>query len=539
MRKLLITLCVITLTACAAFSPAAPAPAGTSNPTPTSNLPPSASPTSGARYLVLISLDACRPEYLDLAPLPNLKSLMDSGVAYTDAWVGALVSNTPPGHTEMSTGTLPNHNGILSFSWTDSDTGQRIDPTTLEAINNGEMARIVQQSGVPTIAGLVKAQTPEARVVAVSSQKFYAAQGLGMGPTDYIVYSTRPAKAQSKGKQTPTPEAERGVEGSEQALSAAALKGREPPAGVLNDPRLHVEVKNPGDENTFAINAALVLFEKYKPRALLINLPATDEYGHQTGGIIAPDTMRQVMLTTDEGIGKLIAAYKAAGIFDQTLWVITADHGMIPNTHEIDPQALRKVARDAGNKKGNVQVPYGHLGNPSNAMTLAEAVAKSGIPGIVGTYAKVKVSGHYEYQPAPTTKAALSPALNDAYLYLLDSFVGSTSPDLVTMTAENTLVGNEKKPGKHGSHGEVTWGDQHIPLILSGPGIRRGATSSAPARLVDILPTIARVMGWPTTGMDGIVLADALANPQAADVSAQKANTEKVAPLRDALKASK
>ncbi len=490
---------------------------------------------AAAPYLVLISLDACRPEYLALASLPHLQELMNSGVTYTDAWVGALVSNTPPGHTEMATGSFPNHNGILSFTWKNSETGETTDPTTLNAINQGEMDGIVAASGVPTLAGLVKAQSPDATVVAISSHKFYAAQGLGIGPSDYIIYAKNAPKQKStKGKPTPTPE--RGYEPPAGSLIPAAIVGHEPPADVMNDRRLNVVAANPGDDNNFAINAALVLFEKYRPRALLVNLPATDEQGHKTGGIIAPDIMRQVMVTTDAGIGKLMDAYKAAGIFEQTLWIVTADHGMTPNTYEIDPQTIRNIAKQAGVPGGGLQA---YLRNPAQAPKLAEAIAKTGVDGIVGAYAKVKVGDHYEYQSAPATKATLAPALNDAYLYLLSTYVGATSHDLVLTTKENYASKGQYPPNTHGGHGEINWADQHIPLIISGPGIKRGASSSAPARLVDLLPTIAREMNLSATGMDGVPLADALTNPQASDVSAQNAVAARLAPLRDALKQQK
>lgn len=487
---------------------------------------------SFANYLVLISLDACRPEYLDLAPLPNLKSLMANGTMYTDAWVGSLVSNTPPGHTVMSTGTFPKTNGILSFTWKNSETGEKVDSTTLEAINRGEMARIVEKSGVPTLAGLIKAQTPDAKIAVVTAHKYYAAQGLGMGPTDYIVYSKRVPKTNPKSR-APTPTPDRTYEPSEGSLIPVALQGHAPAPEVMNDKRLNVMSEKAGDENLFVLNVALALFDKYKPRALLLNLPETDGIGHRTGGMTGLDKVREAMLATDAGIGKLMDAYRAAGIFDQTLWVVTADHGMIPNAKEIDPKTIRTLAQKAGVQGGGGI--YVSLNKPAQAVALAEAIAQGQVDGTIGAYAKVKVENQWQYQPAPTTKTTIAASLNDAYLYLLSTFVGATSPDVVMMTAENVGVGTEPLNTK-GEHGAVTWGNQHIPLIISGPGIKRGSASNAPARLVDVAPTIARVMNFPTTGMDGVPLADALQNPMPADVTVQDGVTTRLAAPRDALK---
>jgi len=196
-QTLVVVLTTILLLSACTFSPIpSPKPSSTaSSASPTSTNSPSPNIITPIQpdYLVLISLDACRPEYLDLAPLPHLRELMDSGMIYREAWVGALVSNTPPGHVEISTGTLPKHNGILSFGWRDPVTGNPIKPTTLEAINRGELARIVAEHGVPTLATLYKALYPDRVVAAVSAQKFYAAQGLGMGSTDYILYAKQQA----------------------------------------------------------------------------------------------------------------------------------------------------------------------------------------------------------------------------------------------------------------------------------------------------------------------------------------------------------
>lgn len=114
---------------------------------PVSGVVSGQAPGQTAKYLVLISVDGCRPEYLDLALMPNLKALAAQGTSYSRAWVGALSSNTPAMHTTMSTGVFPKRHGIIAFFWNDSDTGTFTNPTTFQAIANGDMARIVEQIG--------------------------------------------------------------------------------------------------------------------------------------------------------------------------------------------------------------------------------------------------------------------------------------------------------------------------------------------------------------------------------------------------------
>ena len=474
-------------------------------------------PEDFARYLVLVVLDACRPEYFALAPMPNLESLAANGVTYTDAWTGSLVGTTGPAHVQMSTGTFPWRNGLFAMEWYDWELGKRVTPCTLEAVRRGEMARIVRESGVPTLAGLLKARYPNACVAATSAQKFYAAQGLGVGPADYILYSTPPPD-----------------------LVPQALPGHIPSDKIMHDPRLRIRVKVPGDENIFAARAALALFQKYKPRMLLINLPAHDEYGHSTGGIIAPDVMRQITVASDQALGELMAAYQDAGLFPRTLWVVLADHGMIPNTHQVDPRVIRDIVREARARgiRGSLSlnIPFHYLRKPPLGTDLAEVIAQHEVSGLVGLYVK-NGEGPYEYQAVPTTEAKIAPSLNQTYRYLMSTFAGRVSPDVVTVLGENTVVGT-RPLNSHGFHRYVSWGAQHIPLILSGPGVLQGAVLPSPARLVDLAPTFVRLMGLPAANMDGIVLADALVAPTRKEVAAQERVTTFLAPLRDALKAT-
>ena len=59
-------------------------------------------------------------------------------------------------------------------------------------------------------------------------------------------------------------------------------------------------------------------------------------------------------------------------------------------------------------------------------------------------------------------------------------------------------------------HGQPTELDSHVPLILWGPGIRRGAYEGR-VSTVDIAPTLARLLDLtPAEPLDGRVLTDAL-----------------------------
>jgi len=88
-----------------------------------------------------------------------------------------------------------------------------------------------------------------------------------------------------------------------------------------------------------------------------------------------------------------------------------------------------------------------------------------------------------------------------------------------------------------GDHGGGTWGAEHIPLMLSGPGVRRGFRSDYPATLYDVSPTILSLLGAASTGMDGVPLADSILSPAPSEQDAQSAQGAALTPLVQALKA--
>jgi arylsulfatase A-like enzyme len=247
--------------------------------------------------------------------------------------------------------------------------------------------------------------------------------------------------------------------------------------------------------------------------------------------------MGQVVSNVDRQIGRLIDAYKKAGIYDKTLFVITADHGMTPTSRTISQATINSIIAQSGTW-GTEQNEF-YLVDPTKSAEVAENIARAGIPGILGAYYSQKNSdGSYVYLPSPTTTKYVTGDLDKCYRYLTSTYASEKSPDVLLVIAENwrqdyQISGITFK----GSHDTVTWLTQHIPLVISGPGVRKGLVLDSPARLVDIAPTILTLMGIAPEHMDGIVLADALSSPTAEQTQAQKEVNTQLASLVAALKA--
>lgn len=449
---------------------------------------------------------------------------MSEGTAYTGAWVGQLRNDTPPGHVTMATGALPRNSGVIGFSWRDPASGGVFKPTSWYAVGAGTLNQVVARSGSTSLGTEYRRAFPGAKVAAVSSDKFYAAAALGAESADHIgycLYDPRNGYGTEVGLR----------------LVPRGVTARLPPAEVMNSLALDRVMANPWDGDTWATDLALAIFERVRPALLLVNLPHTDNAGHLSGGITAPAAMAPVIRNADAQIGRLLEAYRRAGIDDQTLWVVTADHGMSPNGHTIDENRMAGLAEGYGLEKAAARTEY-YVAEPSEAAEAAEEIAGLRLEGVRAVYHKTAApAGGYVYVPARATAVVLPPSLDATYRYLTSTYASPQSADIVLFPEESWST-SESTSYMLGDHGTATWQNQHVPLVVSGPGIRRGVASSAPARLVDIAPTILAAMGLPRAArMDGVVLADALVAPSPSQLAEQGASDASLGPLRDALRA--
>jgi Type I phosphodiesterase / nucleotide pyrophosphatase len=468
-----------------------------------------------AKYLVLIVLDAFRPDYMQLAPMPNLDTLIRTGTTYDRAWVGQLESETPVGHATLSTGSMPHRDGVIGFEWRDPKTAREVLDGWPRGVLAGDLDRDMVASGTNSIPRAVKAANPAAKVVTLSSEKVYAADALGAASADYVLYHQR-------------------VGSKPVTLVPRGVPGHVPPPDFFNHPYLReaLPLTNFTDWDWLSTMLALSAIESFHPEVLMVNLPGADVYGHPYGGPATPSVMRQVVAGLDRNIGRMLDAYKLAGIYDQTLFVVTADHGMVPNDRSVPGSSTKTAVQQAGGQY------FFHTGGTAADIYLHNywhARAVSGemlrVSGVEAAYYRIQPHGQAEYVSTPGL--TIDPALDAAYRYLLSTFVGPTSPDVVAAFRENTI--GQASTTAHGDHGGLNWGTQHIPLILSGPGVHSGALSHFPARLMDVAPSALRLLGIPVPTMDGVVLADSLNAPLAADITAQVALVPALTAYQDAL----
>jgi len=472
---------------------------------PGQNLPP--------RYLVLMVLDGAQPADLTVGKLPHLDALRAAGTQYTNAFDGILEAETPAGHATISTGSRPDHNGILGFDWSTANARYSLfSPDQMASVE-----QILQNSGAPTIGSLYKKQYPHAVVVALSGHKYYAAAPLGGPAADAIMYY----QGDPNGRYVPT-----------------SVPGHVPPASVLAAPGLTTPTIHlpDGAENHLATELALSAVARMHPRILLINYPEFDwPLGHVDGGLESRSKVATDMTQFDTDLGLIESAYRRAGVLGRTLFAITADHGMMPVSHFIPSSVVDNAVSAAGTTAPDIassSADYIWLADQTKAQAVAQNIMNAHESGIQSAYYLAGSGAGLHYISA--VPGSVTPALETANQYLLDALLNGHQPTVVVFGHEGATF-TSPTTGWKADHGGNSWESQHIPLVLSGPGILRGVTVSAPAALEDVAPTVLTDMGVAPRGMEGHALTDALEQSSQSQQRARVAEAGQLTPIQEAL----
>lgn len=505
----LAVVCSLPLGVRAARASRPPGPQQVGNPVPALSQRP--------KYVVMLVLDGAPPSYFKLADFPHIAALKRQGVTYDRAWDGMLETETPTGHATLGTGTLPRRHGIISFSWV-TQAGLHEQPTNPIPIQQGQLEQVLRSSGVPSIASELKKVDPSATVGVTSGHKDYAVDSVGGPYADYLMYYA--------------------IEG--QLWKPVAIPRHVPPQSVLAPQYLQAYAPHlgPGDQDYLAVQLALSSFRQVHQRVTIINLPEFDwPLGHLQGGPADRWLAWKLMVRLDEDIGMIEDTLRQAHVLKQTLFVLTADHGMVTLNHRIPHEVIAAAVQAAGTSLDDYDyhsAGYFWLHDRSRAPAVAAKLLALHNPYVDAVY--YRLPGTVRYVRASGGPPLASPAVDAAFQFLLGTLASPSAPQVVMFLKENTSIEGRNETNWRGDHGGPTWNSEHIPLILSGPGVRQGIHSSYPATLYDIAPTILALLGAQWSGMDGAPLYDAFTAPDTAGADAQSAQAAQRQALVSALR---
>ena len=237
---------------------------------------------------------------------PNVARLIESGISYGHGAMAGLPTVTLANHTSIMTGRLPGHHGVLHNAWFDRRTGQQVI-TNSSATWPWCMEHLFP--GVESVHSVLRRARPEAFTASVDE------------PCDHgASWSTFDAFRRG---EVPTPSAK-------DALPHTTERFVRP----NKDYRWSTIIDHAGVEQAVGILGGRFREETFPvPSFLFCNFTLTDAAMHAGGPYseIAAASIRD----TDARMGEVLAAVESAGIFDDTAFVLVADHGMEEN----DPTA--------------------------------------------------------------------------------------------------------------------------------------------------------------------------------------------------------
>ena len=508
--------------------------------------PPSPPPAPPPRLLVVIAVDqlsadlfeAYRPQFTGgLARLAG-------GTWFRNGYQSHAGTETCPGHSTLLTGFRPAATGIVGNAWVDQSAGKGVycaeDPSA-GASPSADYTVSPVQLKVPTLGELLRTARPGAKSVAVAG-KDRAAVMMGGHALDQRWYWARGAFATDLGG--PTPQSVVRANAELAAAIGTERKALVPPpfcAGkarpvTLGDGRVVGAgglARAAGDTDGFraspeydaavlALAAGLVdelqLGAGATPDLLTISLSATDYVGHAYGS--GGQEMCLQLLSLDRDLGNFFARLDRQGL--DFAVVLSADHGGldiperlrlrgIPTAAWADP-ALdaaavgKRIAEKLGlagrvlrgGAGGDIWLDPS-LGPRERARALKEALAiYRAHPQVQAAYTGRQIGRTPPPRGAPDKWTLLERARASFY-------PGRSGDILVILKPYVTFL--PLAGGDAGTHGSPWDYDRRVPIAFWRKGMAP-ALREEPVETVDIMPTLAAMLGLRAPHADGRCLRD-------------------------------
>jgi predicted AlkP superfamily pyrophosphatase or phosphodiesterase len=389
---------------------------------------------------------------------------MKLGGAYAEGVEGVFPTVTYPAHTTLITGVRPAVHGIIQNRIFEAPTA----PQTREWYWFAEALKTETLWSIAKKAGLVTASV--GWPVTVGAEIDYNMPEI-----------SDPGENPPSGKRT--------AQYSTPGLLAKALA-----AGSGGD--------NTTDGRRTTVTEYII--NTYKPNLMLVHLLALDGSHHQNG----PRTPAAIATAErmDAYIGRIIEATRKAGIFDQTTFFLVSDHGFAEVNKKFEPNVVlvknKLITLGADGKPTDWKAAAWPAGG-SCAIVLRDPNDKETAAKVTSIFGRIAAS-----------KGPISRVLNQAELKRL----GSIPTAVLMMDAapgisfDEQLTGPEVHDSKdyRGTHGQLpSRADMRSALIVYGRDARVGA-KMALARMIDIGPTAAAVLGLRFSSAEGSPLAELL-----------------------------
>ncbi len=419
-------------------------------------------------HVIMISIDGLVPDYYTRPAqlglkVPNLVRMKLNG-AYADGVEGVYPSVTYPSHTTLVTGVRPATHGIIQNRIFEAPT----DEQTREwywfagAIKSETLWGLAKKAGLVT-AAVGWPVTVEADI-------------------DYNVPEIVDPK-----ENPPTPK--RSIQYSTPGLIANAAAG--------------LSSETTTDGRRTAISEYII--NTYRPDLMLIHLVELDS-SHHKNGPRTPGAL-ETAEREDGFIGRIIEATRKAGIFDKTTFFLVSDHGFAEVKKKFEPGVelvkAKLITLGAEGKPTDWKAAAWPAGG-SCAIVLRDPKDKETAQKVADLFSKIA-----ERSTGPINRILTKESLQKLGAVPTAELMLEAAPGYAF---GEELTGPEIHDSKdyRGTHGQLpSRAEMRSSLIIFGRDARIGAHLGV-ARMIDIAPTIAPLLGLSFTEAEGSAMKEML-----------------------------
>ncbi|WP_107766849.1 alkaline phosphatase family protein [Nocardioides terrigena] len=506
--------------------------------------------------VVIIVVDSLSREIVDTYDMRNVETLMRDGVDTPRGYLGHTGSVTVVTHNVITSGQLPKHMGWTDEGYRDVDgllgDPEPDNPDQLYITSNAttDLLTLQEAAGYPKLADYLGAADPDAKTFTISPKGYAAYAFGGAGSDSIITFGSGPECTTGGSWRKPT-----GVNVPSYILGepcsrfwvhsgypAYAYDTAKLPAVLYPlDSDRYVTGKDPAHQggDVWAADAAVeVMRNDPSWNGIFVSLPGVDKAAHMWGGTSDPgptgadgDPMTHMAAATaeaDRQVAKILAELEAQDELDNTLVVLTSDHGSVagdtfhgelvaepnygffnwyygdPENDEVydRPQAALQPLVDTD----NIGLTYSDsmlrvwLKDQSPAAVKEAAAAMRTMADVTAVWRRD--GDHYDRvsrirwdrMDANGERSWFGRKAQE----LVDTQAADYGPDLIATLPDNTTY------SVAGDHGGIQRAAQQVPIVFAGAGLS-AKDLRAEVRSVDIMPTVLRAMGIePTFPMDGV-----------------------------------
>ncbi|MEO6315385.1 MAG: ectonucleotide pyrophosphatase/phosphodiesterase [Chitinophagaceae bacterium] len=394
------------------------------------------------KHVVLITVDGFRPDfYLDTAwHAVNIRALMKDGT-HALGQNSVFPSMTYPSHTTIVTGVQPAVHGVYFNSM--------FEP----AGSTGKIYWNDSSIKVPTLWKAVQDKGMKATALfwPVSAD----------APVSYNIPDIG-------------------------SMGEAVREQYSKPAGFLNTVKAEVfdgaaKIEYGRDVNVAKIAAYVI--KKDQPNLMTIHFFSVDHAEHMDGRE-GPD-VKEAIAGADSAVGVVVDALKAAGIWNNTVIIVTGDHGFVTVKTSVSPNVWLNNAGLMNDNKEDWKAQFFSVGG-SAWLYLKDKNDQKTLDQVKGILEKL-----------PEDQKKLFRVIDRKQL----DAIGANPGVALALSGENNasltnaFKGEAVKPGKGGSHGyfpdffEIKTG-----FVAYGPGIKKGGVIKEMNER-DIAPAVAQLLG--------------------------------------------